>query len=198
MSKHKSRDISPSDKQPGQRQQILSNRNCIECKKKPPQVQCLHCSQHVCLECAQKHVNLVAQESDGAMQLLNEKLDVLDRIAIDTRQKIAAERDKIVQKVDAERDRSFTLLAQMIEEEKQQLRNKNKQLAELPLNEIPIFIQKLKSDVQHLTVKNDGLFNVNSTVPKITLRRQNERHNINSSVTSNREMSFSLTDDEEA
>jgi hypothetical protein len=141
---------------------------------------------------------LVAQESDGAMQLLNEKLDVLDRIAIDTRQKIAAERDKIVQKVDAERDRSFTLLAQMIEEEKQQLRNKNKQLAELPLNEIPIFIQKLKSDVQHLTVKNDGLFNVNSTVPKITLRRQNERHNINSSVTSNREMSFSLTDDEEA
>jgi hypothetical protein len=71
------------------------------------------------LECAQKHVNLVAQESDGAMQLVNEKLDVLDRIAANTRQKIMAERDKIVQKVDAERDRSFTLLAQMIDEEKQ-------------------------------------------------------------------------------
>ncbi len=102
-----------------QRQQNLPNRNCNECKKKPPQVQCLHCSQNVCLECAQKHVNLVAQESDGAMQLVNEKLDVLDRIAANTRQKIMAERDKIVQKVDAERDRSFTLLAQMIDEEKQ-------------------------------------------------------------------------------
>ncbi len=65
----------------------------------------------------------------------------------------------------------------------------------MPLNEISIFIQKLKSDVQHLTVKNDELFNVNSTVPQITLRRQNERHNIHSSVTSNREKF--LNDDEE-
>ncbi len=141
------------------------------------QVQCLHCSEHVCLECAQQHINLAAQESDGAMQLLNEKLDVLDRIAINTRQKIVAERDKIVQQADAERDRSFTLLAQMIEEEKQQIRNKNKELIELPLNEVPIFIRQLKSDVQHLIDKNDSFFVVNSSVPQITLRRQNEQRN---------------------
>jgi len=128
------------------------------------------------LECAQKHVNLVAEESDGAMQLLNEKLDVLDRIAINTRQRIAAERDKILQKADAERDRSFTLLTQMIEEEKQQLRNKNKQLNELPLNEISMFILKLKSDVQHLTDKNDKLFNINVKLPQIILGRQSEEH----------------------
>jgi hypothetical protein len=141
------------------------------------QVQCLHCSEHVCLECAQKHVNLVAQESDGAMHLLNEKLDVLDRIATNTRQKIVAERDKIVKQADVERDRSFALLAQMIEEEKQQIRNKNKELNELPLNEIPIFIQQLKSDVQHLIDKNDSFFVVNSSAPQITLNRQNERRN---------------------
>jgi hypothetical protein len=129
------------------------------------------------LECAQQHINLAAQESDGAMQLLNEKLDVLDRIAINTRQKIVAERDKIVQQADAERDRSFTLLAQMIEEEKQQIRNKNKELIELPLNEVPIFIRQLKSDVQHLIDKNDSFFVVNSSVPQITLRRQNEQRN---------------------
>jgi hypothetical protein len=157
-----------------EKSEILSNRSCTECEKKPPQVQCLHCSQHVCMECAQKHINLVAQESDGAVHLLNEKLDALDRIATTTRQKISAERDKIVQKADAERDRSFTLLAQMVEEEKQQLRNKNKQLNELPLNEIQIFIRKLKSDVQYLTENNDKLFNINSTAPQIILRRQHE------------------------
>ncbi|CAF3828360.1 unnamed protein product, partial [Rotaria sp. Silwood1] len=103
----------PSAHRKQHQQQNSPNSNCAECKKKPQQVQCLHCSQHVCLECAQKHVNLVAEESDGAVHLLNEKLDVLDRIANNTRQKIAAERDKIVQAADAERDRAFTLLAQM-------------------------------------------------------------------------------------
>ncbi|UJR07746.1 hypothetical protein I4U23_012030 [Adineta vaga] len=126
-----------------QQRQDSSNRNCIECMKKPVQVQCLHCSQFICLECAQKHVDLVAAESDGAMHLLNEKLDVLDRIAANTRQKIVAERDKIVQNADAERDRSFTLLAQMIATEKEILRDKSKRLSELPLNEIPMFIRNL-------------------------------------------------------
>lgn len=110
------------------------------------------------------------------MHLLNEKLDILDRIATNTRQKIVTERDKLVQKADAERDRSFALLTQMIEEEKQQLRNKNKQLNDLPLNELQMFIQKLKSDVQHLTDKNSGLFNVSSTPPQIILQRENQRH----------------------
>jgi hypothetical protein len=40
-----------------------------------------------------------------------------------------------------------------------------------------MFILKLKSDVQHLTDKNDKLFYVNSTVPRIILRRENEQHN---------------------
>ncbi len=161
------------------------------------QVQCLHCSEHVCLECAQKHVNLVAQESDGAVHLLNEKLDVLDRIAVNTRQKIVAERDKIVKQADVERDRSFALLAQMIEEEKQQIRNKNKELNELPLNEIPIFIQQLKSDVQHLIDKNDSFFVVNSSVPQITLSRQNERRNTGMSMIKRVDRSKFESDDDE-
>ena len=158
-----------------QKEQDSSYRGCTECKKKPPQVQCLHCSQYVCLECAQKHANSVAAESEDAVHLLNEKIDVLDRISTITRQKIAAERDKILRKADAERDRSFTLLAEMIEQEKQQLRNKNEQLKKLPLNEVPTFIRNLKSDLQYLTDKNDTLFNVNSKGPQITLQRQNER-----------------------
>lgn len=154
-----------------------SNRNCTECKKKPPQVQCLHCSEQVCLECAQKHVNLVGEESDAVTHLLNEKLDVLDRIAVNTRQKISAEHNKIVERANAERDQSFVLLAQMIEEEKQQLWNKNTQLNELPLNEIPTFIQRLKSDLRYLTDKNNRLFNVSNTAPKIVLQRHNQRYN---------------------
>jgi hypothetical protein len=149
------------------------------------------------LECAQKHVNLVAQESDGAVHLLNEKLDVLDRIAVNTRQKIVAERDKIVKQADVERDRSFALLAQMIEEEKQQIRNKNKELNELPLNEIPIFIQQLKSDVQHLIDKNDSFFVVNSSVPQITLSRQNERRNTGMSMIKRVDRSKFESDDDE-
>ena len=64
-----------------QKEQDLSAPDCIECKKKPPQVQCLHCSQYVCLECAQKHVNSVAVDSEDAVHLLNEKIDILDCIS---------------------------------------------------------------------------------------------------------------------
>ena len=149
--------------------QSSSNRNCNECHKKPQQVQCLHCSQPVCVECAQKHVNSATDESETIVHLLNEKLDVLDRIAINTRQRIIAERDKIVQKADAERDRSFKLLAEMVEKEKQKLRDKNKELSELPLNERPTFIQSIKSDVQHLTDKDNTLFNISSKMPQIAL-----------------------------
>ena len=108
-------------------------------------------------------------ESESIVHLLNEKLDVLDRIAINTRQRIIAERDKIVQKADAERDRSFKLLAEMVEKEKQKLRDKNKELSELPLNERPTFIQSIKSDVQHLTDKDNTLFNISSKMPQIAL-----------------------------
>lgn len=171
MSRSKFREDDRDSKQPNS-----SNRSCTVCKKKPIQVQCLHCAEHVCLECAQQHVNSVAQESDGAMHLLNEKLDRLDRIAANTRQRIVAERDKIVQQADAERDRSFTSLAQMIEEEKQKIRNKSKELHELPLNEIPLVIRQLQSEL-HLTDKDDSLFNVNSSMPQIFVQRRNEETN---------------------
>lgn len=164
------------DDEIGNIQQQSRNRNCIECKKKPSQVQCLHCSQYVCLECAQKHVNLMAGETDGAVHLLNEKLDILDRIAANTRSKIVAERDKIVQNADAERDRAFTLLSQMIDQEKQHLRNKNIELNQLPLNETQQFIRKLRSDVEHLTDTDNKLFHVSSKPPQIILRRQNQQH----------------------
>ncbi|CAF3090262.1 unnamed protein product [Rotaria socialis] len=156
-------------------QQSPSGRNCSDCKKKPPQVQCLHCSQHVCLECAQKHVNLVAGDTEGAIHLLNEKIDVLDRIAANTRQNIVTTRDKIVKKADAERDQAFALLAQMIEQEKQQLRNKNKQLNELPLNEIPMFIRRLPSELQYLNEKDNSLFNIITTEPRIQLQRKRQQ-----------------------
>ena len=114
---------------------------------------------------------------------------MLDRIAINTRQRIIAERDKIVQKADAERDRSFKLLAEMVEKEKQKLRDKNKELSELPLNEIPRFIQCIKSDVQHLTDKNETLFNVSSKMPQIALTET-----ISKSVNRYRRESFSEED----
>lgn len=169
--------------QVNRQQQNSPNRNCFECKAKSPQVQCLHCFQQVCLECAQKHVNLVAQENDGAVHFLNEKLNVLDRIATVTRQRIEAEHNEIVQEADAERDRAFTLLAQMIEVEKQQVSNKKQQLNELPLNEILKFIQKVKSDVQYLTDQNDNLFSINSTTPQIVLRRQHGKNDMKNNDT---------------
>jgi len=114
---------------------------------------------------------------------------VLDRIAINTRQRIIAERDKIVQKADAERDRSFKLLAEMVEKEKQKLRDKNKELSELPLNERPTFIQSIKSDVQHLTDKDNTLFNISSKMPQIALTET-----ISKSVNRYRRESFSEED----
>ncbi|CAM4803442.1 unnamed protein product [Rotaria magnacalcarata] len=173
--RHTKRRNQPPTVQISRDQQSPSGRNCSDCKKKPPQVQCLHCSQHVCLECAQKHVNLVAGDTEGAIHLLNEKIDVLDRIAANTRQNIVTARDNIVKKADAERDQAFALLTQMIEQEKQQLRNKNKQLNELPLNEIAMFIRRLPSDLQYLNEKDNSLFNIITTEPRIQLQRQRQQ-----------------------
>lgn len=151
-----------------------TNRSCTVCKKKPIQVQCYHCYEPVCMECAQIHVNLVTQESDSVVHLLNEKIDALDSIAIHTGQRIVAERDKIVKRADAERDQALELLAEMIEEEKQQIRNKSKELNDLPLNEIPPFISQIQSEPR-LTDEDDTLFNVSSSMPQITIQRRKEQ-----------------------
>ncbi|CAF1083730.1 unnamed protein product [Adineta ricciae] len=155
-----------------ERETLTSGRNCAECKKKPPQVQCLHCSQFVCLECAQKHVNLVALESEDAMHFLNEKLDILDQIAAIARQKIVQERDMIVRYADEERDRSFMQLARMIDVEKQKVRYKSQELNGLPLNAIPAYIRELKAELQYLTIENNDLINVSSTAPRILLQQR--------------------------
>ena len=90
-----------------------------------------------------------------------------------------AELDKIVRSADAERDRSLTMLAQLIESEKQQLRNINNQLNQLPLNEIPKFIRQVKSDLQYLNENNDTFFNVTSKAPQITIQQQRGFHTRN-------------------
>lgn len=134
-------------------------------------MQCLHCGVNVCLECAQKHAELVANENHTITDLMNEKLDVLDRIAERTREKIRIEREKIVQGIDSEYERSLAALNELVEKEKKQLRDKNKQLTEMSFNEIPTFVQNLKTDLQSMTDDNEQFFSINTTMPRIEIQR---------------------------
>ena len=137
-------------------------------------MQCLHCATNVCLECAQKHAELIANENHTITDLINEKLDVLDRIAENTRRKIRIEREKMIQGIDIEYDRSLMAFSELIENEKQQLRDKNKQLTELSFNELPTFVKNLKTELQSLIDDNNGFFTINTTMPRIEIQRASQ------------------------
>ena len=166
----------------GSKRPNSTNRTCAVCKKNPIQVQCLHCSQSVCLICAGQHVNLVAQETDSVGYFLNEKLNALNCIAAHTKQRIIIEHDKIVQQAEVERDRAVALLTQMIDDEKEKLHNKNKELKTLPWNEIPGFTHQLQSELEYLTDENENFFEVKSSISHITLQRRNEPINTRQSA----------------
>lgn len=140
-------------------------------------MQCLHCSKHLCMDCAQKHVALGTEQIDIAQHVLNDKISIIDRLSAAAKECVNAECNRIIKQADIERDQAFVQIDQIAEQQKKQIRDKNTQLSELPLDEITSFVQLMTSDLECLNEGNNQLFRINSTLPKIQVQQQLSSHN---------------------
>jgi hypothetical protein len=133
-------------------------------------MQCLHCSKNVCMECAQKHVTLANEQIDVAQHLLNDKMSIIDRLSAAAKERVSADCNRIIKQADIERDQAFVQIDQIAEQQKKHLRDKNTQLSELPLDEIPSFIELMTSEMEHLNETSNQLFRINTIFPKIQIK----------------------------
>ena len=133
-------------------------------------MQCLHCSKHVCMDCAQKHVALATEQIDVAQHALNDKISIVDRLSAVAKERVNADRDRIVKQADIEREQAFARIDHISEQQKKHIRNKHTQLSELPLDEINPFIERMTTELKYLHENNSQLFPVNSVMPKIQVQ----------------------------
>lgn len=140
-------------------------------------MQCLHCSQQVCMDCAQKHVNLATEQIDVAQHVLNDKISIIDRLSAAAKERVNADRDQIVRQADIEKMQAFAKIDQMVEQQKKTIRDKHGQLTELPLDEIAPFIERMTTEMEYLH-ESKQLFEINTVMPKIQV--QDQRNNISS------------------
>ncbi len=148
-----------------------SVRRCSDCKK-PPHMQCLHCSKYVCMECGQKHVALANEQVEVAQHVLNDKMSIIDRLSAAAKERVNADRNRLMKQVDTEREQAFVQIDQIAELQKKQIRDKHAQLSELPLDEIPSFIQHMTNEMEYVNETNNQLFSINSTLPKIQVQQK--------------------------
>ena len=133
-------------------------------------MQCLHCSKPVCMDCAQKHVALATEQIDVAQHALNDKISIVDRLSAVAKERVNADRDRIVKQADIEREQAFARIDHISEQQKKHIRNKHTQLSELPLDEINPFIERMTTELKYLHENNSELFPVNSVMPKIQVQ----------------------------
>ncbi len=150
-------------------------RKCADCKK-PPQMQCLHCSKNVCMECAQKHVALANEQIDVAQHVLNDKISVIDRLSAAAKEQVNADRNKIIKQADIERDQAFVQIDRIAEQQKKHIRDKNAQLSELPLDEITSFVQRMTDEMEYVNEANKELFLISSSLPKIQVQQRRSNY----------------------
>jgi hypothetical protein len=135
-------------------------------------MQCLHCSKYVCMDCAQKHVALAAEQVDVAQHVFNDKMSIIDHLSAAAKKRVDADRNKIIEQADTERDQAYAQIDRFAEQQKKQIRDKSTQLSELSLDEIPSFIQCMTSEMEYLNEANNKLFHINSTWPKIQVQQR--------------------------
>ena len=133
-------------------------------------MQCLHCSKHVCMDCAQKHVALATEQIDVAQHALNDKISIVDRLSAVAKERVNADHDRIVKQADIEREQAFARIDHISQQQKKHIRNKHTQLSELPLDEINPFIERMTTELKYLHENNSELFPVNSVMPKIQVQ----------------------------
>ncbi|CAF1296406.1 unnamed protein product [Didymodactylos carnosus] len=131
-----------------------NNRTCTDCKR-APQMQCLHCSNYVCMDCAQKHVASVNNQINVAQHLFNTKIHLLDQLRENSKKGLDKEYEKMIKQLITERDRCEREIDHLIETEKQQIAQNSKTLLDIPLNEVPAYIDQLSTKLSKLNEKTD-------------------------------------------
>jgi ABC-type phosphate transport system auxiliary subunit len=119
------------------------------------------------MECGQKHVALANEQVEVAQHVLNDKMSIIDRLSAAAKERVDADRNRIMKQAETEREQAFAKIDQIAELQKKQIRDKHTQLSELPLDEIPSFIQHMTNEMEYVSETNNRLFRVNSTLPKI-------------------------------
>ncbi|UJR29035.1 hypothetical protein I4U23_010250 [Adineta vaga] len=145
-------------------------RKCTDCKK-PSQLKCLHCSNSICLVCAQKHVALSDGQIDAAQNMLNEKMSIIHRLAAAAKQRVNADCDQIALQIDIEREQAFAQIDQIAEEKRKEIRNRSARLAELSSDEISSYVQSITSKMNYINDTDYQLLHIESTPPKIQVKK---------------------------
>jgi hypothetical protein len=143
-----------------------TNRQCVDCKK-APQMQCLHCSKYVCMECAQKHVARANEQANVVLDILNNKLNILDRLSAEAKERVTTERNRIIHRAETEQKQASTQIDKLLEQYKTQVREKNTQLSQQSLDKIPTFIEQMTRDLDYILETNQQLFSPVTIMSKI-------------------------------
>ena len=97
--------------------------------------------------CAQKHVDLVNGKIETVQHALNEKLSSIDRLSTLAKEHINAERVRIIEQADIERDKALIQIDEIAEQQRKQILSISTQLNELALDEISSFIQQMTNEI---------------------------------------------------
>ncbi|CAF1661378.1 unnamed protein product [Adineta ricciae] len=146
-------------------------RSCTDCSKLP-QMQCLHCSKQVCMECAQKHVKLVDEQIQIAEEFVTNKLSILDRLVIIARERVNAEREKIIEQANVERDQAYMQINELYHQQMKHMQDSGFQLRQLSLDKVLPYIQRMKNNMEALNEDNQQLFHVACTAPRIQVKHK--------------------------
>lgn len=119
------------------------------------------------MECAQKHVKLVDEQIQAAEDFVTNKFGILDRLVIVARERVNAEREKIIEQANLERDQAFMQINELYLQQMKYMQDSSSQLRQLSLDKVSPYIQRMNSNMEDLNEDNQQLFHVTCTAPRI-------------------------------
>lgn len=151
--------------------------HCADCPS-TPQMQCLHCSKEICMECAQQHVAQSAEEIAAAKQVLITKASVLNQLAVAAKERVQIEREKIIRQADSVRDQAWLQIDELHELLKKQLEEKYIRLDQLSLDQVSPFIERMAEEMEDFEEDNEDFFHVHTTPAKIEIECEHGPPNV--------------------
>jgi hypothetical protein len=124
------------------------------------------------MNCAKQHVILANDQMYNIQKVLDDKIIILDRLSTIVKERINAEYDRILTQANTDRDQAYAQINQLIEEYKQQIRENNSELNQLPVNEASAFARRMNSEFECINEDNNQIFCVATTLPKIQVQHK--------------------------
>ena len=130
-------------------------------------MQCLHCSKLVCMECVQIHIAQANESVEGVQDYLNKKMAVVEHLSVLAKERVEDERRGMMEQVDTQCNQALLRIDEIAEEQKKTIREKNKRVLNLPLNEIHSVTRRIIDEMQYLREGDDQVFQIVSTLPTV-------------------------------